>query len=61
VWQRGRTYPKGAGVTYEGKFWIAQAETGTWPGDVKAKSWRLAVRNGRDGKDGKDGRNGTDA
>jgi hypothetical protein len=56
VWQVGRTYPKGAGVTVKGAWWIAQKDTAERPGD--SRDWRLSVKGGRDGKDGKDGKDG---
>lgn len=59
VWEFGRTYPKGAGVTVKGAWWIAQEATATRPGDgtpESSKAWRLAVKAGRDGKPGRDGR-----
>jgi hypothetical protein len=44
VYQHGRAYEKGAGVTYAGAFWIAQSATqGQKPGDG-ATAWRLAVK-----------------
>jgi hypothetical protein len=60
VWQAGRVYPKGAGVTVKGAWWIAQAETSARPGDdtSDARAWRLSVKGGRDGKDGKNGKDG---
>lgn len=61
VWDHGRLYPKGAGCTNKGAFWIAQRATKTRPGDDTPESradWRLAVKQGRDGKPGKDGRDG---
>lgn len=64
IWQFGKRYPKAAGVTVKGAFWIAQEATTTRPGDgtpESAKAWRLAVKGGRDGKPGKDGRDGIDA
>lgn len=56
VWQPGRVYPKGAGVTVKGAFWIAQTDTAERPSD--SREWRLSVKGGRDGKDGKDGKDG---
>jgi integrin beta 3 len=56
VWQAGRVYPKGAGTTVKGAWWIAQTNTSGRPGD--SRDWRLAVKGGRDGKDGKDGKDG---
>lgn len=63
VWQPGRVYPKGAGVTVKGAWWIAQTETSARPGDDTAESraWRLSVKGGRDGKDGKNGKDGSGA
>jgi hypothetical protein len=56
VWQAGRGYPKGAGTTVKGAWWIAQKDTTDRPGD--SRDWRLAVKGGRDGKDGKNGKDG---
>jgi integrin beta 3 len=58
VYQAGRTYAKGDGVTFGGSFWIAQAATSEKPGDG-ATSWRLAVKAGREGREGKPGKDGT--
>ena len=58
VWQAGRVYPKGAGVTVKGAWWIAQKDTTERPSD--SRDWRLSVKGGRDGKDGKNGKDGGD-
>lgn len=58
VYQAGRTYEKGDGVTFGGSFWIAQDATGEKPGDGATK-WRLAVKKGSDGREGKPGRDGS--
>lgn len=55
VWQSGRLYPKGAGVTFKGSWTIAQRDTRQMPGDGST-DWRLSVRGGKDGKPGRDGR-----
>lgn len=49
VYQDGRKYLAGDGVTWAGSFWIAQNDTDAKPdaGD----DWRLSVKRGRDGKD----------
>jgi integrin beta 3 len=57
VYQAGRTYEKGDGVTYAGSFWIAQDATAEKPGDGATK-WRLAVKAGREGRPGRDGKDG---
>jgi collagen type III alpha len=57
VYQTGRTYEKGDGVTYGGSFWIAQDATNEKPGDGATK-WRLAVKAGREGREGKPGKDG---
>jgi hypothetical protein len=54
VWQPGRTYPKFAGVTWNGSWWIAQARTSEQPGEG-ATAWRMAVRRGKQGKQGPPG------
>jgi integrin beta 3 len=62
LWSAGRRYPKGAGVTHDGSWWIAQdvAPANVQPGlsTPASRVWRLAVKRGRNGKDGKDGRDG---
>ncbi len=58
VWVMGATYPKGAGVTWDGQYWIAQKETSVKP-DEGVEDWRLAVRRGGRGKDGKPGKDFT--
>lgn len=61
IWQSGRPYVKGAGVTRNGAWWIAQRDHRLGrPGDEDS-GWRLAVKGGKDGKPGRDGRNGSDA
>ncbi len=63
VWTSGRLYPKGAGTTVNGAFWIAREATTTRPGDgtpASAKAWRLAVKGGKDGKPGPQGPAGKD-
>jgi integrin beta 3 len=57
VYQAGRTYEKGDGVTLAGSFWIAQDATNEKPGDGATK-WRLSVKAGRDGREGKSGDRG---
>jgi hypothetical protein len=68
VYQAGRMYEKGDGVTFGGSFWIAQDATNAKPGDG-VTPWRLSVKVGREGKqglqgerglNGKDGRDGKD-
>lgn len=49
VFRDGQTYQKGSGVTWGGRYWIAQETTSDKPDG--GKSWRLAVNKGRDGKD----------
>lgn len=51
VFRDGQTYHKGSGVTWGGRYWIAQETTSDKPDG--GKSWRLAVNKGRDGKDAK--------
>lgn len=58
VYQSGRTYEKGDGVTFGGSFWIAQDATSEKPGDGATK-WRLAVKAGREGREGKPGKDGS--
>lgn len=56
IWEPGRLYPKGAGVTVRGAWWIAQVDTRERPGE--SRDWRLSVKAGRDGKPGAPGRDG---
>lgn len=65
VWEPGKSYRRGDGVTSGGSYWIAQKdEPSGRPGAVAA--WRLAIKKGADGKagpagtKGKDGRDGKD-
>ena len=60
VYKRGRIYPKGALVTYNGSIYSAQADTAATPGQPEpaSRAWRLAVKSGRDGTPGKNGKDG---
>jgi hypothetical protein len=50
VWKAGDTHHRGAGVTFDGSFWISQQDRNTdKPGT--SKTWRLAVRKGKDRTD----------
>jgi hypothetical protein len=52
IWREG-TYQRGDGVTWGGRYFIAQRETTEKPQSPGANGdWRLAVNKGRDGKDG---------
>lgn len=56
VYDSAKTYEPGDGVSLNGCFWIAQADTNSRPGTVDgAKAWRLSVKAGRDGREGKPG------
>ncbi len=55
VYQKGRSYEQGDGVTMGGSFWIAQAATSETPG-VGPTQWRLSVKAGREGKQGPPGK-----
>lgn len=57
-WAAGSTYPAGAGVSWDGSYWIAKRLTSDQPGPGDA--WRLAVRRGKQGKDGPRGKDGRD-
>jgi integrin beta 3 len=48
AWKEGIAYNCGDGVSLDGSFWIAQAQTTTKP---PSDDWRLAVRSGKNGKD----------
>ena len=51
VFEEGRTYRRGNGVSFGGSFWIAQKDAPEGkPGT--GSDWRLAVKKGRDGRDG---------
>jgi collagen type III alpha len=58
AWQAGTVYPKGAGVTWDGGYWIAQTKTHEQPGEG-SPDWRLAVRRGKQGREGKQGKDGS--
>lgn len=60
VWEAGRTYSKGSGVTHDGHFWIAQGDTLQPPGEGGDTAWRLVVRRGKQGKQGEKGSPGRD-
>jgi integrin beta 3 len=49
-WTAGSRYPVGAGVSWDGGYWIAKELTSDQPGSSDA--WRLAVRRGKQGKPG---------
>lgn len=58
IWAAGLIYPKGAGVTWDGHYWIAQEPTTDPPGEG-SPAWRLAVRRGKQGREGKQGKDGS--
>jgi hypothetical protein len=52
IWREG-TYQRGDGVSWGGRYYIAQRETSVKPHMTELNGdWRLAVNKGRDGKDG---------
>jgi hypothetical protein len=53
VYQDGKTYARGDGVTWAGSEWHCHEPTTTKPGDG-SKAWTLKVKRGRDGRDGVD-------
>lgn len=57
VWTAGVTYPKGAGTTWDGHYWIATAQTSDPPGEGNP-AWRMAVRRGKTGRQGERGKDG---
>jgi len=57
-WTAGATYAAGAGVSWDGGYWIAKSATSDQPGSSDA--WRLAVRRGNRGKEGPRGKDGQD-
>lgn len=58
VFTAGTVYPKGAGVTWDGHYWIALKQTSDQPGEG-SPAWRLAVRRGKQGREGKQGKDGS--
>lgn len=57
VYEAGKVYPKGAGTTWDGHYWIALAQTSDAPGEGSS-AWRLVVRRGKQGREGKQGKQG---
>ena len=55
VYEYGKDYYKGDGVTYAGSFWIAQVDGPNQspgkPDTGKASEWRLAVKKGKDARE----------
>lgn len=52
IWQAGIGYQRGDGVTLDGSFWIALADTSARPGTEQGRdAWRLAVKRGRDARE----------
>jgi len=60
VYQAGKTYVRGDGVTLGGSFFIAQQTTDARP-ESGGGGWRLAVKRGAEGKAGRDGADLRDA
>jgi integrin beta 3 len=58
VYAAGTVYPKGAGVTADGHYWIALTQTSDPPGEGNP-AWRIAVRRGKQGKEGQRGKEGS--
>lgn len=57
-WTAGASYAAGAGVSWDGGYWIAKRLTTEQPGS--GDGWRLAVRRGKQGKEGPRGKDGRD-
>jgi hypothetical protein len=53
VWAAGQAYPKGAGCSWDGHFWICQRDGATDPPSGNSEQWRLSVRRGKQGREGK--------
>jgi hypothetical protein len=51
VYEAGKSYEKGDGVSFAGSFFIAQKATNAKP--ETSRDWRLAIKRGRDGRDSK--------
>lgn len=61
-WEAGKTYPKAAGVRWDGHYWWALKQTAEQPGDGST-AWQIIVSRGmrgREGPKGKDGAPGRD-
>lgn len=61
-WEAGKTYPKAAGVRWDGHYWWALKQTHEQPGEG-SDAWAIVVsrgKQGREGKQGKEGRPGRD-
>jgi len=56
-WEAGTTYPKGAGVRWDGHFWWALKETAEQPGEGSS-AWQIVVSRGKQGREGKQGKDG---
>lgn len=57
VFEAGKSYSAGNGVTADGSFYIAQRATQSAPGPADSSGdWRLAVRRGKQGRDGRPGK-----
>lgn len=56
-WEAGTTYPKGAGVRWDGHYWWALAPTHAQPGEGST-DWQIVVSRGKQGREGKQGKDG---
>lgn len=56
-WEAGQTYPKGAGVRWDGHYWWALNATHTQPGEGST-DWQIVVSRGKQGREGKQGKDG---
>lgn len=50
VYDHGKSYAAGSGVTDEGSYWIAKRAAGVGEAPGQCDAWRLAVKRGRDGR-----------
>jgi hypothetical protein len=52
LFELGKVYQRGDGITFDGGFWVAQTGTSDAPCDGST-AWRLAVRRGKAGREGR--------
>jgi hypothetical protein len=57
-WEAGKTYPKAAGVRWDGHYWWALKQTVEQPGDGSS-AWQIVVSRGKQGKEGPRGKDGS--
>lgn len=57
-WEAGTTYPKAAGVRWDGHYWWALKQTHEQPGEGST-AWAIVVSRGKQGREGKQGKDGS--